>query len=402
MSERAVEMLAATALLMVLVLVLRRPVARLFGARAAYALWLAPALRFLLPPIGPAVEAPAGWSDAGAAVATAIAMAPVESALGSGKILLWLWLGGAALFLAFHLIFYRRFLIAALAGATPVTHSGIDDAAILSSDAVAGPAASGLLVRRIFVPRDFSDAFSTEERRLAIAHEVLHHRRFDLWASAAALIALALHWFNPLAYAAHRAFRRDLELACDAHLLSRADASMRQAYAHTILRCVARPVPLSICALTDHDELKGRIMMMSKDHSKARRVAGSTLAFMTAAGGMMLVLPASAAPEQAARESMTVRKIIRIPGASDKHTAIETANCTGELFASNTSSAAKDGEKKTRILLCGKPGASNAQSAESLERALAGIEKEADLPAESKAQIMTALKARIAELRAAN
>lgn len=396
MSDWALEMLAATALLMVLVLVLRRPVALLFGARAAYALWLAPGLRLLLPPIAPAIEASAAWSEASAAVATVIAMAPVESALASGRILLWLWLGGAALFLTFHLIVYRRFLTAALAGATPVTQSGVDDAAILSSDAVTGPAASGLLVRRIFVPRDFVDAFSAEERRLAITHEVLHHRRFDLWASAAALIALALHWFNPLAYAAHRAFRRDLELACDAHLLSRADPSTRQAYARTILRCVARPVPLPICALTNNDDLKGRIEMMNAQHGLLRRLSGTACAAALALGGLTLALPASAQDAVTEQQKKTV-KIIRLglPGNVDP-SKVSMVGCANKL----TETKVETGNgPRTKFLLCAKPGATKAQNADLLERSLVRIEGESELPAATKAPIVTALKAQIAELR---
>ena len=43
--------LLATAMLMLLVLVLRVPVRRLFGPQCAYLLWLLPALRMVLPPL---------------------------------------------------------------------------------------------------------------------------------------------------------------------------------------------------------------------------------------------------------------------------------------------------------------------------------------------------------------
>ena len=46
-----VETLLASALLIAVVLVARRPAARLFGPHAAYLLWAAPALRLLLPPV---------------------------------------------------------------------------------------------------------------------------------------------------------------------------------------------------------------------------------------------------------------------------------------------------------------------------------------------------------------
>lgn len=56
MSAWLIETLAATALLMALVLVLRPLVRRAFGAGAAYALWLVPALRLVLPPLDVAPE----------------------------------------------------------------------------------------------------------------------------------------------------------------------------------------------------------------------------------------------------------------------------------------------------------------------------------------------------------
>jgi bla regulator protein blaR1 len=46
-----IDTLIASSVLMGLVLLLRRPVAHRFGPRVAYALWLLPALRMVLPPL---------------------------------------------------------------------------------------------------------------------------------------------------------------------------------------------------------------------------------------------------------------------------------------------------------------------------------------------------------------
>ena len=178
MNHWAAEMLGATSVLIALVLVLRGPVARQFGARAAYALWLAPLLRFVVPSMTPQMVSPQIWIDTSNAAASTLA--PVSAAVPIGTVLFAVWLSGAMLFLVGHLISYRRFVASALHEATAVTEAGIDDAAILASTAVTGPAATGLFVRRIFVPRDFDTLFTPEERRLALRHEVLHHRRGDL------------------------------------------------------------------------------------------------------------------------------------------------------------------------------------------------------------------------------
>ena len=42
------------------------------------------------------------------------------------------------------------------------------------------------------------------DRELAIAHELAHHRGRDLLANMLAQAVLALHWFNPLAWATNR------------------------------------------------------------------------------------------------------------------------------------------------------------------------------------------------------
>ena len=57
----------ATSALMVLVLLVREPVRRQFGATAAYALWLIPAARMAMPPITQTVErmVPSGGSGRG-------------------------------------------------------------------------------------------------------------------------------------------------------------------------------------------------------------------------------------------------------------------------------------------------------------------------------------------------
>lgn len=405
MSGGIVETLIATSLLMALVLLVRGAVARAFGARAALALWLAPLARLVLPPVPVEAGMPQMLVETGAA--TAVALQPAAAAWPLSSIFLTAWLTGAALFLAWHLLRYHRFLATALESARPMAVPEIGDAAVLESAAVTGPAATGLIVRRIFVPAGFADRFSLEERELALMHEALHHRRGDLWASGVALLVLALHWFNPLAHAAHRAFRRDLEAACDATLLARRGASARQAYARTILRCVAQPMPHPSCALTHLDELKGRLEMLKLDHGALRRSAGLALAAAFLGGGMLIAQPATAQEQEVEQK---VEKIVIhksrdgkvVTGDMPEHLREKFANCQGEAFEAQSALPADGTQRVAKILLCGKPGATKAEVAAMLEKALGRLEGSDRMPAENKAEIVERLKARIAELRAGN
>ena len=103
----------ATSILILVVLALRRPVAETFGARAAYALWLAPAARAILPPISlpairlPSIPLPVAASTAGPANYSIVtAPAPAVSMLPWIEIATLVWLIGAAAYLTLH--WYRH------------------------------------------------------------------------------------------------------------------------------------------------------------------------------------------------------------------------------------------------------------------------------------------------------
>ena len=197
-----VDTLLGVTLLMLLVLAVRRPVARFFGAGWAYALWLLPPLRLFLPPLpqlAPEIALPPAAVFI-PALGGVTAPLPVEAGPGQWvPFMLALWAGGAVTFLLWHWLTYRAFLKALKHKARsgdPPSWGGI---ATLSSEAVEGPLAIGVLERWIVLPPFFSRRYSEGERRLAMEHELVHHRRGDIWFNMAGLLILAANWFNPIA-----------------------------------------------------------------------------------------------------------------------------------------------------------------------------------------------------------
>jgi bla regulator protein blaR1 len=229
------ETMIATTAIMIVVLILRVPVARLLGARAVYLLWAAPALRMILPPLpqswfgSPILPGGADTSAVfvGAAPLLQIGTAGDSPAVDWIFILLALWLSGAAIFFGTHMMRYRRFKRAVMAEAEPLHSEG--RIPVSTSNLISSPIALGIFGRAVVVPADFAERFDRIEQRLALHHEVTHHQRGDLPVNLCALAILSLHWFNPIAHFAHRAFRLDQEAACDAIVLSGADADERHA-----------------------------------------------------------------------------------------------------------------------------------------------------------------------------
>jgi beta-lactamase regulating signal transducer with metallopeptidase domain len=123
---------------------------------------------------------------------------------------------------------------------------------IRSTAALDTPAVTGLFKPVILLPRE-ADAWSAERRELVIAHELAHVARRDCLASALAQIAVAMHWFDPLAWIANRRLRIERELAADDHVLD--GGATASSYAQHLLELATAPVN----ARGDHDAVQDAV-----------------------------------------------------------------------------------------------------------------------------------------------
>lgn len=301
-----VETFVATTLLMLLVLAIRKPVSRHFGPNIAYALWALPVLRLALPPLPESWRASAETPVAAASeVITYYMVDPVsvpEAAAASTTVPIeaapfdWLpviaaiWAVGALAFLAYHLIAHGRFCARLLRRAKIERTVAEGRVHVIETDAATGPLAFGIWRKYVAFPRDFHERYDPLERNLALAHELGHHLRGDLIANWIALVVLALHWFNPVAWRAFRAFRADQEMACDALVLSGRAPALRHAYGRAIVKSAHGGAVSAACHLHTVNELKGRLKMLAKHDRKSRTriTAGVTGAAALTLAGLAL------------------------------------------------------------------------------------------------------------------
>lgn len=290
------ETLIVTAALMALVLVLRRPVARYFGAEIAYLLWAIPLARLFMPPVTQTIEVPVSEPAIGpgstmmpeAAMTAPIDLYPADAvpsgAFSQGLLLdadwfsigMTVWLCGAAIFLIAQLSAYLQNRRELLEDAVEVAR--IDDIRVIEIAGISGPFAFGLWRRYIALPIGFTRAYNPIERELALAHERSHHRAGDLWANFAALALLSLHWFNPVAWMAWRAFRFDQEAACDARVLRRRSGAERAAYARAIAKAATGQTLAFASPLNHKTKIVERLKIMKQqDTTRTRKWLGGTL-----------------------------------------------------------------------------------------------------------------------------
>lgn len=384
MSGWIIETLIASTLLMLLVLAIREPVSRRFGPRIAYALWLLPALRMVLPPL------PESWGTAEVAPVTKVAVmigqaAPaVPTTVTNGVLALAaLWAVGSLAFLGWHLASYRRFASQVRRDCAPLCDH---DAFVVQASAnVRSPLAFGVLGKMVVVPADFADRYDAAEQRLALEHEVAHHRRGDLIANMAGLAVLALHWFNPVAHIAWRAFRLDQEAACDAMVLKGATPEDRHAYGTALVKSATGGVPLAACTMTAKTGLKTRLRRIVEGRLAPMR-GGAALAGLVVVGGLALTASTGIAAE-AARKVQTSAPMLALNETVYVHDLPEPKDVEADLKAADAQARAEIADARARA---------HAEIA----RVQADAQMSAADAAEAKADVDAELAEAMAEARA--
>ena len=257
-----IAVMPGVTILVALVLVIRRPFTRYFGAQATYILWAAPVIRLFVPELKilpvlshshttttiteSATVAPTGFGTF--VNEPLIYVAPAQSSVDVAanslanfvtttsliELTFLIWLYGCGLWIVqsviHHYAFHRNLtrnsdLISK--SHLPVPRQFSRRSRLrkapefrLAKDA-SGPLTTGIFNPIILLPNNFLTDYSVQEQELALAHELSHIERNDLTAALASQIMQIMLWPNPLIHFAYRAFRIDLEAACDAHVLAK-------------------------------------------------------------------------------------------------------------------------------------------------------------------------------------
>jgi beta-lactamase regulating signal transducer with metallopeptidase domain len=364
----ALETLFAVSVLILIVLMMRPTVSRQFGAGIAYLLWAIPIVRFFLPPLptpvsilnsgATAPEAVAALADTSSQVAVpgarvnATPFEPAPLAItqdapalpGADDILAGVitagttaWIVGTVFLILRGLYGHWRFMRMVNREAIPVSAPMAALVTRIASETglrrpprlVAGlisraPFVTGLLRPVIVIPAWFGDDYTPTEARTALAHELMHVRRGDLWALQVYELFVAAMWFNPLAYIARNAFRTDQEAACDADVLARCQTSPH-AYGSTLIKAARLQLPepaIAAAHLPLTHSLKERLTRMTYPApSIRRRMIGFGAALLFGASTLAITSSVAAAGEPKESEVKEIRvsrdTLLRINGRSD-------------------------------------------------------------------------------------
>lgn len=256
MVEQLLRM-SLTASIVILVVLLIRQLLRRFPKRYLYLMWMVVWFRLLCPvsissklsifnikraadkAAEAQISAPAAQTERDVIRRRAVAMAyrrlaarpasesyapPAAGKIDPHTVMLSIWLIVALLVLGYAILHFVR-LKMKLRDAKKV------DRQIYESPLVESPFVIGLLKPIIYIPTDLGE----DEAAYLIEHERAHIRRGDLIFKLFSVLAVAVHWFNPLVWLSFILFNRDMEMGCDEIVLERLGVGIRKDYSHSLV-----------------------------------------------------------------------------------------------------------------------------------------------------------------------
>ena len=298
------------------------------GVKWQYYSWLPVLLVMLAAPLLPLPEAapaqtasqaiqqvlPPAVSQIEAVQATPAAHSP--SPVDWMLLLSILWLAGAAVVLLRNISAYREVLRGVTRAGVPLNDGPEREqldrclaacgmrrrVRLCRSAAVDTPLLAGVFRPVIVLP---DTALSPEDLRHIFSHELTHCRRNDLAYKWLAVLACALHWFNPAVYLMLRSINRLCELSCDQCVIAGYDAAERRQYMQTILRMLSasvgcrRTVTTAMSAGGRMIEKRLRLIQRNRQIRRSVKYAGAVLTVLLTVGtGILSVTACAAVPEQ--------------------------------------------------------------------------------------------------------
>lgn len=114
------------------------------------------------------------------------------------------------------------------------THKLRRTVSIRQASCISTPLTYGILHPVILLPKNIN-LENTESLQYVLKHEYIHIKYWDTFTKFVTILALCIHWFNPLVWLMYVLLNRDIELSCDESVIRLLGENRKAAYARTLI-----------------------------------------------------------------------------------------------------------------------------------------------------------------------
>lgn len=250
------------------------------------------------------------------------------------KVLAIVWLAGfitcAVVFIILYIVCYKRFCTS-LPVDNPYTQEWLKShkvhrhISIRQSGSIKSPLSYGIIHPVILMP-ETADWENDSKMKYILEHEFVHIRRFDALAKLFFIIAVSVHWFNPLVWIMYILVNRDIELSCDETVIRNFGESSKAAYALVLIGMEEEKsgiVPLGNSFGGNVAEKRIKAIMKIKKSSKAAYIMAFVLVVTVA-----VVFATSAESSVRQQETSNVKKLEKPYGIEENNNDIQEDTVT--------------------------------------------------------------------------
>lgn len=153
---------------------------------------------------------------------------------------------------------------------------------IVINNQINSPCISGIFKPTIYIPEYIIKVCDTPQLSHILLHELVHYKRKDLIYNLLSIIALNIHWYNPLVWLAVKKMKLYRECCCDAFVLEILDEEESIEYGMTLLnysrlylnRNKYSQLPIYF---ETKNQIKERITMIKGFHKGSYKVTGKVI-----------------------------------------------------------------------------------------------------------------------------
>lgn len=294
-----------------------------YSAKWRYILWAAVSIRMLLPhsfvnlpvllkkPVSSAILSPTS-SAAGQLSINTANLHNINYSIG--EVLFVIYFIGFILYLAHEIFSYAVFHRDILRWGRKTLNNEIQtilkdekkrlnirrNVPVLISKKVSSPMLAGLIKPKLVLP---SEAYTSDELRMILTHEMIHLKRNDILIKTILMLASAVHWFNPAVHFMAKQANKDMEKSCDDHVLNGKDVDGKKFYCGIILKmAVNNSVEGHVFTtniINGRKNLESRINDIFDNSRKKRgRVLLSSLILLISISGAIISVNGAEQPEK--------------------------------------------------------------------------------------------------------
>lgn len=168
------------------------------------------------------------------------------------------------------------------------------DVLVYQGQGIQSPFLFGFLRPKIYLPSELVGLANESGLAHIILHELAHYRRGDVVHNLCSMLALAIHWFNPMVWLAVNRMKTDREVACDAYVLELLGEEESVSYGMTLLslsRLFAGTSRLPISHshfYHSKNQMKRRITMISQFKKGSYKLTAAMLVLLLAISPLAL------------------------------------------------------------------------------------------------------------------